>query len=243
MNTLVNGLGKLYLIPNVLGETSAEDVLPAKVFRIASELRHFLVEDAKSARKLLKELVPNVDLRSLWMEEVNEHTSKSAIPPLLQPLREGMDMGVISEAGFPCIADPGEEIVREAHRIGSKVIPLSGPSSILLALAASGLPGEDFRFAGYLPVESMLRREKILALEAESKKANSTIIFMETPYRSDAMLKDVLGTCSTETLLSLSSDLTTERELIVTKSIGNWRKNVPMIGKTPTIFILYSKNV
>lgn len=238
VHIVVSALGTLYLIPNVLGETCVEDVLPHRVFQITASLRHFLVEDAKSARRLIKQLAPNTDLRSLWMEELSEHTPSSSLPGLLQPLRDGHDVGIISEAGYPCIADPGEEIVAEAHKLGAKVTSLSGPSSILMALAASGLSGEDFHFVGYLPVESGPRKERLLSLEAETGRTGGSVIFMETPYRSDSLLKDVLETCANKTLLTVANDLTTTRESVRTMLIEQWRKNVPTLGKTPTIFLL-----
>jgi 16S rRNA (cytidine1402-2'-O)-methyltransferase len=179
-------------------------------------------------------------MREIAMAELNEHTPDAAIAPLLAPAREGRDLGLLSEAGMPAVADPGARLVALAHGEGLAVVPLVGPSSILLALAASGLEGQRFRFVGYLPQEPRERVERIATIERRSTMEDETQVFIETPYRNDAMLADLLKTCQPSTRLAIAADVTGKNEWIRMKTLSDWRRSVPEIGKRPAIFLLHA---
>lgn len=230
--------GKLYLIPNVLGENTIEQVIPHGVSTIVSGLDHFIVENVRTARRYIRKLDPQKPIDPLTFYTLNKHTSREEMEEMTAPLKEGTDMGLMSEAGAPGIADPGEEIVRIAQRHLIRVIPMTGPSSILLALMGSGLNGESFAFNGYLPIKSGDRIKKIRALEKKSRYEGQTQIFMETPYRNDKLLSDILFHCKEDTLLCIASEITTEREMIRTQSIRDWKEKTPGLHKKPAIFIL-----
>jgi len=230
--------GKLYLIPNMLGESPVELVIPHGVISIVCGLDHFIVENVRTARRYIRKLDPEKPIDPLTFYTLNKHTSREEMGNMADPLLKGTDMGLISEAGVPGIADPGEEIVQYAQRKGIQVVPLSGPSSILLALMGSGLNGESFAFNGYLPIKSGDRIKKLGALEKKSRHEGQTQIFMETPYRNDKLLSDILSCCMDDTHLCIASEITTEREMIRTQSIRNWKKKTPGLHKKPTIFIL-----
>jgi 16S rRNA (cytidine1402-2'-O)-methyltransferase len=230
---------KLYLIPGWLSEDAPLDaVLPDAVLARIRSLRHFVVEDAKSARRFLAACGHPGPMRDLAMAELNEHTPPARVPDLLEPLRAGCDLGLVTEAGMPAVADPGALLVAAAHHGGIAVVPLSGPSSILLALAASGLDGQRFRFVGYLPAESAARRAALAGLERQSARDRETQIFIETPYRNDAMLADILDTCRPATRLCVAADLTGPTEAVRTARVEAWRANHAPIGKRPAIFLL-----
>jgi 16S rRNA (cytidine1402-2'-O)-methyltransferase len=226
--------GILYAIPTPLGGAVA-DALPASALGTVKTLRHFVVENAKSARAFLK--AAGIDPKETQIQELSE---KSDIQELLKPLSEGNSIGLLSEAGCPAIADPGAALVAAAQDAGMRVVPLVGPSSIVLALMASGLEGQRFVFCGYLPRETDERKKRIRELEARSRRERETQIFIETPYRNDAMLAALLETCAPQTRLCLATDLTTEAETVRTKLIGEWRKNPKPVGKRPTVFLLLS---
>lgn len=231
--------GTLYLIPCTLGDTPVEQVLPQHVIALARKLKHFVVEQPKSARQFLSALKPEQPIQSLHFASLNEHTAASELTHLLAPLLEGHDVGIISEAGCPGIADPGADLVLLAHRHNIRVVPLVGPSSILLALMASGLNGQRFAFHGYLPVEEAARNKEIAALEAESARRQQTQLFIETPYRNDKLFAALLTHCRPHTLLCVATDITLSSEQISTYPIGQWKSQpVPQLNKHPSLFLL-----
>jgi 16S rRNA (cytidine1402-2'-O)-methyltransferase len=230
----------LYLIPTTLGETSIDKVLPAEITRVVKSLRYFVVENTRTARRHLKKLVPEIVIDDLDFAELNEHSLKLGLELLLDPIKQGFDVGILSEAGCPAIADPGADLVRIAHEKGIRVVPLVGPSSILLALMASGMNGQNFAFIGYLPIKPAERTVAIRDIERNSSKDKQTRIFIETPYRNNKMVEDLLFTCNEQTRLCIAVDLTLESEFVVTKTIAAWRKSVPDINKRPAIFLLQS---
>jgi len=231
--------GRLYLVPAWLSEdTPPADAVPAAVLERVRGLDCFVVEDAKSARRFLSACGHPKPLREIEMRELNEHTPRSEIAALLEPALAGRDMGVLSEAGVPAVADPGAALVAEAHARGVHVVPLVGPSSILLALMASGLEGQRFRFVGYLPADASARRTAISELEKRSSRDKETQVFIETPYRNDALLADVLQACRGETRLAVAAELTSPSEFISMDRIEGWSAKHEPIGKRPAIFLL-----
>ena len=231
--------GRLFLLPAALSEdTPPEAVVPAAVLQQARTLRHFVVEDAKTARRWLAACAHPVPMRELAMAELNEHTPAKDVPALLAPLREGHDVGLLSEAGVPAVADPGATLVAAAHAEGIAVVPLVGPSSLLLALMASGLEGQRFRFVGYLPADSAARRAALQELERQSARHRETQLFIETPYRNDALLADVLEACKATTRLAVAADLTAPTEWIRSAAVSEWKSRPATIGKRPAIFLL-----
>jgi len=231
--------GTLYLIPCTLGDTPAEQVLPLHVINIARRLSYFVVEQPKTARHFLSALKPEQPIQSLHFSTLNEHSNPDELTGLLTPLLEGNDTGLISEAGCPAIADPGADLVRLAHTKGIKVVPLVGPSSMLLALMASGLNGQQFAFHGYLPVSDDERTQAIKKLESESRKLRQTQLFIETPYRNEKMFNALLSSCRPETLLCVATDLSLPTESIQTGSIGQWKSRLaPQLHKRPSIFLI-----
>jgi 16S rRNA (cytidine1402-2'-O)-methyltransferase len=234
-----NTFGTLYLVPCTLGDTPAEQVLPQHVITVARKLRHFVVEQPKTARQFLSALKPELPIQSLHFASLNEHTAASELAELLAPLLAGHDVGIISEAGCPGIADPGADLVALAHRKGIRVVPLVGPSSILLALMASGLNGQCFAFHGYLPIAEADRNKAIVALEAESAKRKQTQMFIETPYRNERLFSALLTHCRPHTLLCIATDVTLPGEQIQTRSIAQWKSQpVPQLNKRPSMFLL-----
>ena len=228
--------GILYAIPTPLGGTAA-DALPAYALATVRSLRHFVVENAKSARAFLKELEMPCLLREVAISTIDRDLS-----PHIRTLQGGQSIGLLSEAGCPAIADPGASLIEAAHRAGIRVVPLIGPSSIVLALMASGLEGQRFAFCGYLPRDPDGRKRKIRELEARSRRERETQIFIETPYRNDAMLGSLLETCAPQTRLCVASDLTLGSEDVRTRSVVDWRRAPHAIGKRPTVFLLLSVN-
>jgi 16S rRNA (cytidine1402-2'-O)-methyltransferase len=231
--------GCLFLVPCVLAEESKPiDVLPAPVVERVRRLDSFVVENAKSARAFLSACGHPKPIREITMSELNEHTPVGAIAALLDPARQGHDVGLLSEAGAPAVADPGARLVAAAHAEGIRVVPLVGPSSILLALMASGLEGQRFRFHGYLPVPTEARRARLAQIERESAQADETQVFIETPYRNDAMLADILHACRDDTRLAIAADLTSPEEAIRMNTITAWRARPASLGKRPAVFLL-----
>jgi 16S rRNA (cytidine1402-2'-O)-methyltransferase len=232
-------LGTLYLIPCTLGDTPAEQVLPKHVINVARKLSHFVVEQPKTARKFLSALKPEQAIQSMHFATLNEHTAAKDMAELLAPLQAGHDVGIISEAGCPGIADPGADLVNLAHRKGIRVVPLVGPSSILLALMASGLNGQCFAFHGYLPIADAERSKAIAKLEAESVKLKQTQLFIETPYRNDKMLDALLLHCRPQTQLCVATDITLLGEQIRTHTVAQWKSQPkPQLNKRPSLFLL-----
>jgi 16S rRNA (cytidine1402-2'-O)-methyltransferase len=230
--------GKLYLAPVLLGETGPADSIPAGVQSRLRGLRRFIVEGPKNARAFLKAIGHPGPLADLAIEELRADADPEELGRLLAPVQAGADAAVLSEAGAPGIADPGALLVRRAHDAGIRVIPLVGPSAILLALMASGLDGQRFAFHGYLPVPDEALGGRLKALEGDSRRERRTEIFIETPYRNDRLLRAILSTCADSTLLCLATDLTLPTEEIATRTIAAWRAARAQIGKRPTVFLL-----
>lgn len=231
--------GTLYLIPCTLGDTPAEQVLPQHVITVARNLKHFVVEQPKTARQFLSALKPVQPIQAMHFASLNEHTDPKELADLLAPLLAGHDVGIISEAGCPGIADPGADLVLLAHRNGIRVVPLVGPSSILLALMASGLNGQCFAFHGYLPIAEAERNKAIATLEAESAKRQQTQMFIETPYRNEKLFSALLAHCRPRTLLCVATDITLPGEQIQTRSIELWKSQpIPHLNKRPSMFLL-----
>ncbi len=229
----------LYLIPTSLGETDLDRILPAYNNEIVNRLDFFIVEDVRTARRFLKKINPATDIDSKTFYVLNQHTRPEEIAGFLKPLSEGREVGVISEAGCPAIADPGADVVAIAQEKGFKVVPLVGPSSILLALMASGFNGQSFAFNGYLPVQPADRTKAIKRLENRAHSEKQSQIFIETPYRNMKMLEDILAVCQPATRLCIAADITLETEFIRTKTIKDWKNQLPDLNKRPCIFILY----
>jgi len=231
--------GTLYLLPVTLGSGEASLVLPQAVIEVARRLDTFIVENEKSARQFLSSIKPLKPVRELELLTLNEHTAAQDIPALLAPLLAGRDVAVMSEAGCPGIADPGARLVALAHRRGIAVKPLVGPSSILLALIASGLDGQRFTFLGYLPAEKTARIEKLKEIEQRSAKLDETQIFIETPYRNQHLFEDMIAHCRADTKLCVATNITLDGERIQTRSVGEWRASaMPDLHKQPTVFLL-----
>lgn len=229
----------LYLIPTSLGETDLDRILPAYNNEIVNRLDFFIVEDVRTARRFLKKINPATDIDSKTFYVLNQHTRPEEIAGFLKPLSEGREVGVISEAGCPAIADPGADVVAFAQEKGFKVVPLVGPSSILLALMASGFNGQSFAFNGYLPVQPADRTKAIKRLENRAHNEKQSQIFIETPYRNMKMLQDIISVCQPTTRLCIAADITLETEFIHTKTVNDWKKQLPDLNKRPCIFILY----
>lgn len=231
--------GRLYLLPAPLSEdTPPEAVVPGPVLLRIRALDRFIVENAKSARAWMRACGHPRALREIAMSELNEHTPAAAIGALLDPIAQGKDTGLLSEAGMPAVADPGAALIAAAHERRIAVVPCVGPSSILLALAASGLEGQRFRFVGYLPADAAGRRDALVEIEKRSARDRETQIFIETPYRNDALLADALKSCRATTRLAVAAELTSPREWIVMDTVAGWRKRVATIGKRAAIFLL-----
>jgi 16S rRNA (cytidine1402-2'-O)-methyltransferase len=231
-------MAKLYLIPNVLSDGDWQNVLPAQIHPILTNTKHFIVENIRTTRRFMKQVNKDIIIDECTFFELNKRTQSSELPAFLKPLADGFDMGVVSEAGCPGVADPGADIVKLAHQKGFQVVPIVGPSSILLALMASGLNGQNFAFKGYLPVKPNERVKEINALEKRIRSENQTQIFIETPYRNNQLIGDLLKTCSPATQLCIAANVTGEDEFIATKSIQEWKKKVPELHKQPVIFLL-----
>jgi 16S rRNA (cytidine1402-2'-O)-methyltransferase len=238
-NEARNPPGTLFLIPTPLGDTPLERVLPEETRRIAAGLDVFIVEQAKTARAFLKQVGTATPLQQLTLLELNEHTPARELEALLDPLLTGRDVGLVSEAGCPAVADPGADLVRLAHRHGIRVKPLVGPSSILLALMGSGLVGQRFAFHGYLPAKPEERAKALRELERRAEKEDAAQAFIETPYRNSAMLETILSACREDTLLTIGRDLSLESELIATRSVAEWRRQTLDLNKRPSVFLIW----
>ena len=229
----------LYLIPNLLGETPVEQVLPPYNHEIILGIRHFIVEDVRTARRFLKLVDRSIDIDQLTFYTLNKHTNPEEVASMLKPLEEGSPMGVISEAGCPAVADPGADVVAIAQRKGLKVVPLVGPSSIILAVMGSGFNGQSFAFNGYLPIEPDERIKTLKRLEQRAYTENQTQLFIETPYRNAKMMADILKACRPQTHLCIAAGLTTKEEYIKTRTIKEWNGKLPALEKIPCIFLIY----
>lgn len=231
--------GTLYLVPAPLGDGDIAWVIPEPVKACIERLNYFVVEHPKTARKFLKQVSCLVPLQEIKMQVLDEHTPPADILSLLEPLLAGNDVGLLSEAGCPAVADPGAGMVRMAHQKGIKVVPFVGPSSILLALMASGLNGQQFAFNGYLPIKHEARIGQILALEKLSIVQDQTQIFIETPYRNQKLLVLLLEICKDSTNICVACDITVASEYIETKTVKAWKHALPNINKRPAIFLLH----
>lgn len=231
--------GRLYVVPSLLGVTPPQEVLPQRTIDIARRLTHFIVETPKLARQFLKTLAPELPLQALALAELNEHTSVNRVDALLAPALAGHDLGLICDAGCPGIADPGAWVVAAAHRAGVTVVPLVGPCAVLLALMASGMNGQAFAFHGYLPAKPGLRERALRALDDAATRSSATQLFIETPYRNEALVDAVLSTCRAESRLCVAVDLTLPTEGIVSRSVASWRTlRRPTFARRPAIFLL-----
>jgi len=229
--------GKIYLVPVILGNEDYNQVIPGPVLSLTRSLRVFVVEDIRSARRYLRLIDRNFPIDDSVFLELNEHTADEDIVHYLDYAVNGSDIGIMSEAGLPGLADPGAKLVSAAHRKKLKVVPLTGPSSIVLALISSGLNGQNFTFNGYLPVKPAERTAKLRELERKAREGYAQI-FMETPYRNQKMLESVLQTCSNETMLCIAADITLQGESIITMTVSEWKKNLPSINDHLVVFIL-----
>ena len=229
----------LYLLPVTLGETPLSNVLPQYNSEVIAGIRHFIVEDVRSARRFLRKVDPQFDIDGSTFYELNKHTSPEAVVGYLKPLQAGNPVGVISEAGCPAVADPGADVVAIAQRKGLKVVPLVGPSSIILSVWASGFNGQSFAFNGYLPIKPDERAKKLRQLEQRIYNEDQTQLFIETPYRNGKMLEDILANCRPQTKLCIAANLTCEGEYVQTRTVKEWRGHVPELSKIPCIFLLY----
>ncbi|AHJ95924.1 SAM-dependent methyltransferase [Hymenobacter swuensis] len=231
--------GTLYLIPTILADDTAAQVLPPQVAQRVAALQYFLVENARTARRFIKSVVPQQVIEELRISVIDKDSTEAQIQAALQPLVTGQDAGVISEAGCPGIADPGAELARRAHQLGVRVVPLVGPSSLLLALMASGMNGQSFAFHGYLPIERGKRVAALKKLEQQALQQHQTQLFIETPYRNLPLLEDLLNTLHPGTRLCVAASLTAENEYIRTDTIAGWKKKpLPEIHKQPAVFLI-----
>ena len=229
----------LFLIPVTLGDTSIEKALPSYNHKIILTIKYFIVENIRSARRFLKKTDPSINIDELTFYELNKHTKPEEIENYLQPLANDQSVGIISEAGCPAIADPGADIVAIAQQKNYKVVPLVGPSSILMSLMASGFNGQSFAFHGYLPIDGNERIKSIKTLEQRIYSENQTQLFIETPYRNKKLVEDLIRNCRPSTKLCIAMDITCENEFIKTRSIKDWAKKLPNMEKKPCIFLIY----
>lgn len=230
--------GTLYLIPNTIADNTIDRVIAPQVFDVVKATDYFIVENVRTARRYISGLKLDKNIDALRFEVIDKKSADDDALAVLDPVLQGTDAGVISEAGCPGIADPGSLIVQFAHQLHIRVVPLSGPSSIFLALMASGFNGQEFAFHGYLPIEKKARAGAIKRLESLALKSNQTQIFMETPYRNEKMLAELLRSCHPDTRLCIAKNITGSSEWIRTASVGYWKKNVPKMHKEPAIFLL-----
>ena len=229
----------LYLLPVTLGDTPVETVLPSYNKEVILGIRHFIVEDVRSARRFLKKVDREIDIDSLTFYTLNKHTSPEDISGYLKPLEAGNPMGVISEAGCPAVADPGADVVAIAQRKNLRVVPLVGPSSIILSVMGSGFNGQSFAFHGYLPIDASERTNTIKKLEGRIYSEHQTQLFIETPYRNNKLAEELIRTCRPSTKLCIASNITCEDEYIHTRPVKEWAGKVPDLSKKPTIFLIY----
>ncbi len=229
--------GKLYLIPNVISEETQSSVIPSQVKEILPSINHFLVEDIRTTRRYLSSLKIYPSIESLHFEVLNKETLESELSDLMKPVKEGFHIGIISESGCPGVADPGALAVKYAHENNIQVVPLVGPSSLLLALMASGLNGQQFAFQGYLPIDAKEAAQKIKELERESKAKNQTQIFIETPYRNNSVFDHLIKNLQSGTRLTVAFDMTGQHEFIQTLAVNQWRKGKENWPKTPAVFL------
>ncbi|MBQ3766927.1 MAG: SAM-dependent methyltransferase [Bacteroidales bacterium] len=230
--------GKLYLIPSPLGDNDPAEVIPTPVLNVLQTLDCFVVEEVRTARRYLSRAGLKGHIEGLEFHELNEHTPASEVAPLARLFDNGRNVGLISEAGLPAVADPGAALVALCHREGVEVVPLVGPSSLMLALMASGLNGQSFAFVGYIPAKTEERRAAIRRLEKRSAAERQTQILIETPYRNDALFADLVATCSGKTLLTVAANLTQSDAYVRTCTVAHWKEHPVSIGKRPCVFLI-----
>ncbi|RNI28596.1 SAM-dependent methyltransferase [Rufibacter latericius] len=233
--------GTLFLIPTVLAEDTASAVICRQVADVTAQLKYFLVENARTARRYIKSIAPSQTIEELQITVIDKNSSDAELTAALKPILTGQDAGVISEAGCPGVADPGAELARLAHQHGVKVVPLVGPSAILMGLMASGFNGQSFAFHGYLPIEKRDRIQALKGLEKEMAIKDQTQIFMETPYRNKQMIDDLLLHLSKDTKLCIAANITGSNEFIKTLRVADWKGKVPDLHKQPAIFLIYKR--
>ncbi len=231
--------GKIYLIPVGLGSHTKHEVLPISIQKVIEKTRHYVVENEKNARRFIKKIAPTVPQDDLRIETLNKFTTEIEASAFITPCLEGQDIGVLSDAGCPAVADPGALLVKIAHQKNIEIHPLVGPSSLLLALMGSGLNGQGFCFHGYLPVNKQDRKQQIKKMEFQSFKENQSQIFIETPYRNEALFEDLKNILHPDTLLCVAVDLSLTTEYIKTQSISEWQKNKVKLHKRPCVFIIH----
>jgi len=232
--------GKLYLIPALIGDSPVEKVIPSYIREVLTGIRYYIVENERTARRMLIKLGIQKPIDELKFYILNEHTDPEDIPGFLN-IAEQEDIGLLSEAGVPAVADPGSEVVALAHLRNIRVVPLVGPSSVLLSLMASGLNGQYFAFNGYLPIKSTERIKKLKQLEIRSGSEYQSQIFIEAPYRNNQLLKDIISACNENTMLCIASEISTMNEFIQTHSLKYWKSKLPELHKKTVIFILQAK--
>ena len=230
--------GKLYLIPSPLGDYDPEVVIPAPTLDLLQRIGCYVVEEVRTARRYLSRAGLKGHIQELEFHILNEHTSAAEVERLVALFEDGRDVGLISEAGLPAVADPGSALVALCHRHGIEVVPQVGPSSLTMALMASGLNGQSFTFCGYLPAKTEERRSAIKSIEKTSQSKRQTQIFIETPYRNDAMFSDLLQSCRPSTRICIAADITMPDEFIRTKTVAEWKNENPIIGKRPCVFLM-----
>lgn len=232
--------GKLYLIPSPLGENDPSEVIPGPVLKSLEGFRTFVVEEVRTARRYLSRAGLKGRIESLEFHELNEHTDQATIEGYLKLFDDGNDVALISEAGLPAVADPGAQLVALAHRHGIDVVPQVGPSSLMLALMASGLNGQSFAFCGYIPAKTEERRSRLRTLEKVSAQLKQTQIIIETPYRNDSLFSDILSVCNGSTRVCIAADITLPEAFIKTRKVSEWKKEKLVIGKRPCVFLILS---
>lgn len=231
--------GKLYLIPTTLGETSALEVMPISVKKVVELVNTYIVENEKAARRSIKAISPTKSQPALTLLPLNKYTDIAEIPSYLDPCLQGESVGLLSDAGVPGVADPGAEVVKVAHQKGIQVVPLVGPSSILMAMMSSGMNGQNFAFNGYLPIDSQQRKQELKRLEKLSAEQGQSQLFIETPYRNNKLLQDIVSAVHPDTQVCIACDITLPSEYIVTQSASFWKTNAPDLHKRPAIFIIH----
>lgn len=232
----MNKKGSLYLIPSLIAEVPPLEVLPLSVKKVIDLSLHYIAENEKTARHFIKKILPNKDQNSLQITLLNKYTNPEDLDSMLQPCHAGFPVGLLSEAGAPGVADPGSEIVIKAHQQGIRVVPLAGPSSILMAVMASGMNGQNFAFVGYLPIDRAERKQRIRELERLSRKTGQSQFFIETPYRNDKLVEDLLQTLSGDVRLCLAVQVSDPNELIKTQTVSQWKNHKPILHKLPALF-------
>ncbi len=233
--------GKLYMVPNHLGNEQIGFTIPADVADLTCKLRYFIVENIRTARRYLRLLDSQMDIDNSTFFVLDKHTGPKEFSSFLNPIKQGHDIGIISEAGCPGIADPGADVVKIAHQQGIQVVPLVGPSSILMALIASGMNGQNFAFNGYLPIDKTERSKAIKQLETRSSKEKQTQLFIEAPYRNNALAQDLLKNCKPDTLLCIACNISLPDELVITRPVSKWKGKLPELHKKPTMFLLQGR--